>query len=144
MHPPPYDASRNKLMGNFLYMEERCFFFVVYDWMTVMATKKSPTPPMHCNFGNICNTTTSHQDIDYNETMPYHLSHTCSNACFELQQCSLATLRADLSRYIAHLWNEEYNLLFGDDLSGGSIKKKIHPNLISKLFPLKTTIDILS
>ena len=40
-------------------------------------------------------------------------------------------------------WNlNEGNILsFGDDLSGGSIKKP-NLNLISKLLPLKTTMDI--
>ena len=49
----------------------------------------------------------------------------------------------DLSRYIAPLLNEGNILSFGDDLSGGLIKKnKTNPNLFSKLLPLKTTIDI--
>ena len=45
------------------------------------------------------------------------------------------------SRYIAPLLNEGNNFSFGDDLSGGLIKK-LNLNLIYKLLPLKTTIGI--
>ena len=50
-------------------------------------------------------------------------------------------LWVDLSKYIAPLANEGNIMSFQDDLSGGSLNKN-QPNLISKLLPLKTTINI--
>ena len=50
-------------------------FLFVCDHM-----KKSPTPPMHYHFSNICCTVTSHQDANYNKAKHCRLSHTCSNA----------------------------------------------------------------
>ena len=47
-----------------------------------------------------------------------------------------------LSKYITPLLNESSITSFQDYLSGDLIKKKPNPNLISKLLPLKTSIDI--
>ena len=90
---------------------------------------------MHYDFSNTCSTITRHRDTS--EAMPCHLSQPKP----QMQQCSLATWCGDLSRYSAPLLNKGNILSFGDDMSGGFIKN-LNPNLISKLLPLKTTIDI--